>query len=374
MENGPTLKRKIIIYRFGQLGDTIAAIPAIEAVRKHFPGREIVLLSETVARESHLGPALVLGETGLVDSFATYPAVGSARGAVAALSKLRKLSAEGVEALVYLVPSIRPKSKRLRDLIVFRLAGFSRILAAGGFPSELAPRNADGSLSLVEHETDALLRRLAKDGLEAPPSGMASMDLRLQPEELQVADSWLRERGLDGGKGWFAICPGSKWASKLWPTENYAELGHRLVRELGLIPVVVGGKEDRALAADLLARWGIGFCEAGEMGVRESAALMRSAAFYVGNDTGAMHMAAAVGTRCVGIFSAQDWPGRWGPYGIGHRVLRTHVPCAGCMSAACPNDVLCLRKIGVSEVFSACTEVYVASLDRGENGLSICAE
>ncbi|MEO8614637.1 MAG: glycosyltransferase family 9 protein [Luteolibacter sp.] len=362
------MKSKILIYRFGQLGDTIAAIPAIEAIRQHFPGREIVLLSETVTHETHLGPALVLGETGLVDSFATYPAVGSARGALAALSKLRSLASDGAEALIYLVPSIRPRSRRLRDLMVFRLAGFSNILGAGGFPDEITPRQADGSLSYVEHETDALLRRLAKDGMLVPPSGKARIDLRLQPAEREVAERWLSERGLESGTGrqWFAICPGSKWASKLWPTHHYAELGLRLSRDLGWTPVVVGGKEDQLLAGDLLAHWGSGFCAAGQMGVRESAALMEQAGFYVGNDTGAMHLAAAVATPCVGIFSAQDWPGRWNPYGEIHRVLRTQVECAGCMSAECPNDVLCLRQISVETAYQACREIAMGA--KGHRG------
>lgn len=371
------MNKRVLIYRFGQLGDTIAAIPAIEAIREHYPGREIVLLSETVALETQLRPALVLGKTGLVDSFATYPSARSLRGVVAAMCKLRALSGDGVEALVYLVPSIRPKSKRLRDLIVFRLAGFSKILGASGFPSDIIPRNTDGSLRVVEHETDALLGRLARDGVEVPPPGQAHIDLRLKPEEQQVATEWLRHRDLDDPteNRWFAVCPGSKWASKLWPNENYAELGLRLIRELGLIPVVVGGKEDRALAGDLLAHWGSGFCAAGEMGVRESAAMMRSAAFYVGNDTGAMHLAAAAGTKCVGIFSAQDWPGRWGPYGEGHSVLRTHVPCAGCMSSECPNDVECLRKITVREVIKACRDACgISEQDRPVANDSSCVE
>lgn len=352
------MNKKVVIYRFGQLGDTIAAIPAIEAVRKHFPGRKIVVLSETVERDRHLGPALVLGKTGLVDTFDTYPSAGSLRGIVMAMSKLRDLSGDGVEALVYLVPSIRPKSKRMRDLFVFRLSGFSKILGARGFPAELAPRCSEGSLTMVMHETDALLARLVMDGIEVPVIGKACIDLHLQPEEEASAARWLRERDLGGntGNGWFAVCPGSKWASKLWPKECYAELGLRLSQDLGLVPVVVGGKEDRELAGELLIHWGRGFSAAGELGVRESAALMKHSEFYVGNDTGAMHLAAAVGTRCVGIFSAQDWPGRWGPYGEGHRVLRSHVSCAGCMSAECPNDVLCLKQIRVNEVFNACCD------------------
>lgn len=349
---------KVIIFRFGQLGDTVAAIPAIMAVRRHFRGCEIVLLSETASRAHHLAPSTVLGFTGLVDEFATYPRVGSLSGMVSALRCLRKHARES-EALVYLAPSIRPCLRRLRDLLIFRLAGFRSILAASGFPKDPKPKNPDGSLQWVANESDALLYRLSLDGLEVPGPKQGSTDLRLHAAEEAAARDWLQARGLGShaGQGWFAICPGSKWPSKLWPMERYEELGHRLIMEHGLVPVVVGGREDIPVAQALIAKWTCGHCAAGELGIRQSAALMGHALFYVGNDTGAMHLAAAVGTPCVGIFSAQDWPGRWEPYGKGHRVLRTQVPCEGCKLSECPNDVLCLRQISVDAAYAACLEV-----------------
>jgi len=80
---------------------------------------------------------------------------------------------------------------------------------------------------------------------------------------------------------------------------------------------------------------GTGLCAAGELSVRESAALMEGARFYLGNDTGVMHLAAAVSIPCVGVFSARNWPGIWEPYGHGHKVLRFDVPCSGCHLAVC---------------------------------------
>jgi hypothetical protein len=76
-----------------------------------------------------------------------------------------------------------------------------------------------------------------------------------------------------------------------------------------------------------------------------------------------MHLAASVGTRCVAVFSARDWPGRWHPYGPGHRVLRAAIDCEGCGLVECldrKNE--CLHRITVSEVVAACELVLQEKL------------
>jgi heptosyltransferase-3 len=347
--------KRIIIYRFGQLGDTIAAIPSIVALRRHFPGRQFTLLSESPADASHLPPSTVLAPMELIDDFQTYAPPRSLRGMIGLIRTLWKLSRHA-EALIYLVPSVRPSRSQRRDLLIFRLAGFRKILATKGFPPNLQPRDANNQLQPVLHESAALLHRLTLDGINVPPTD--HIDLAITNNERGMARQWIESHGLSN-KAWFAVCPGSKWASKLWPIENFAALGKSLAEATQMIPVIVGGKEDQATAERLLTAWGTGFCAAGSLGVRESAALLENAQFYVGNDTGAMHLAAAVRTPCVAIFSAQDWPGRWEPMNqdVGHIVLRSHVPCAGCLSAHCPNDVVCLRQITPEQAFHACLQL-----------------
>jgi ADP-heptose:LPS heptosyltransferase len=145
----------------------------------------------------------------------------------------------------------------------------------------------------------------------------------------------------------------------MWPEENYAELGERLIQELGLFPLLLGGTEDIARNERLIARWGHGANSAGRLSVRQSAAALSECRFYVGNDTGTMHLAAAVGTPCVVAFSAQDWPGRWHPYGQHHTVLRRAVACAGCQLRDCDQDLLCLKLIEVNEVYDACHRLII---------------
>jgi heptosyltransferase-3 len=112
----------------------------------------------------------------------------------------------------------------------------------------------------------------------------------------------------------------------------------------------------------MISAWGGGLCAAGDLSVRESAALLQDAAFYLGNDTGAMHLAAAVGTPCIAIFSSLDWPGRWSPYGKGHQVFRVDVPCAGCLLEVCSQHHECLTGTSVNDVHQACCKLSHESL------------
>ena len=348
---------RLLIYRFGQIGDTVAAVPALWALRRQFPRVHLVLLSEIPSKSTHLPPEAVLPASGLVDGFEKYPAGTSARSVLAAWRCFRRLRKRGFDAVVYLVPTQRTRKQRLRDLLFFRLAGIRRVLAADGFTND-STRQPDGSLIRQPHEADALLARLGCDGVSIPSPGEGCMDLGLTPQERQRARTWWDDHGRPATpQGWAAICPSAKFPSKLWPLERYAEVGERLLRDHGVFPVIVGGPEDRRAASFLLERWGTGLCAAGDLSVRESAALMADARLYLGNDTGVMHLAAGVGIPCVAVFSARDWPGKWEPYGPGHKVLRFDVPCSGCRLEVCDKRLICLTNIPAQAVYEACLEV-----------------
>jgi ADP-heptose:LPS heptosyltransferase len=350
--------QKLLVYRIGQIGDTVAALPSLWVLRSQFPRAKIVILSEIPAKKTHLPPETVLPHGGLVDGFEKYPGGSSLKNLWPAWRRIRQLRREGFDTLVYLTPSGRTAKQRLRDRWFFRLCGITRVLGTRGFAPELRPRRADGTLPVLPREADALLARLAADGLPVPPAGEGRMDLCLTEAEREKARQWWQANGHPvTPPGWVAICPGAKMASKLWPWERYAEVGGQLIREFGLLPVVIGGPEDREVGLKLLAAWGTGLCAAGQLSVRESAALMETSRLYLGNDTGVMHLAAAAGRPCVAVFSSQDWPGIWEPYGEGHQVLRFAVPCAGCRLAVCDRQLECLRGIEVQQVYAACTAV-----------------
>jgi len=122
------------------------------------------------------------------------------------------------------------------------------------------------------------------------------------------------------------------------------------------------------IGAWLLDRWGSGYNAAGALGIRSSLAAMKHCELFIGNDTGTMHMAAAVGLPCVAIFSSRERPGLWYPLGEGHRVFRSAIDCEGCGLVEClelGNE--CLKRISVEEVLSACRELLAHNV----RGLSV---
>ncbi len=352
-------RERILVFRFGQIGDTVAALPSLWVLRRQFPDARILILSEIPAKNTHLPPETVLPPVGLVDGFVKYPGGASLKNFWVAWRQIRRLRKEGFDTLVYLVPSGRTKRQRFRDRIFFQLCGIKHWLGTKGFANKLRPKLQDGKLATLPKEADALLERLKFDGLPVPAPGEGCMDLRITDAERSKANHWW-QKNADPQKmlgGWVAICTSGKTATQLWPWERYAEVGRLLIEKHGVYPVIIGGEGDREIGNKLLSKWGTGLCAAGELSVRESAALMESARFYLGNDTGVMHLAAAVGVPCIAIFSARNWPGIWEPYGYSHQVLRFDVPCSGCHLAACDRDLQCLRGIEVHAVLEACSAV-----------------
>jgi heptosyltransferase III len=91
---------------------------------------------------------------------------------------------------------------------------------------------------------------------------------------------------------------------------------------------------------------------------RETAAVMGRATLFVGHDSGPMHLAAAVGIRCVALFSARNLPRVWFPFGTNHRVIYHDVPCKGCGLETCVKfKKKCITSVSVDEVFSTVVKV-----------------
>ena len=124
------------------------------------------------------------------------------------------------------------------------------------------------------------------------------------------------------GDRFAVINPGAGWKSKLWPTERYAEVASHLGNSWALRSLVVwAGEAERAMAARIVAGANGWAQLAPATSLCELAAIARRAALFIGSDTGPMHLAAAVGTPCVGLYGPMPAT-RNGPYGPQHVALQ----------------------------------------------------
>lgn len=351
--------KRILIYRIGQLGDTIIALPALWALRKHFPSAQLCMLVDRHPDAHYVMPSQALPRDGLIDDWIEYPTSITGVQPKLLVKVLFDLRRRRFDTMVYFAPRERQPWRVWRDLTFFRLAGIRNFIGHKGH--SLPPKKEGRPLPLMEHEADHLLARLSRSGIPVPLPGKGCMELCLTNDEQEQVTCWMLDHI---GKRFnqlplIGVGPGSKWPSKVWPEERFAELGQRLIAQLGAYPIIFGGSEDYDRGERLVAQWGQGTNAAGQLGVRQAAAALKACRLYVGNDTGTMHLAAAVGVPCVGIFAAHDWPGRWYPYGAKHIVLRRSVPCEGCLLRICLDEGMrCLKLISVNDVFAACQQAW----------------
>ncbi|BAS27028.1 glycosyl transferase family protein [Limnochorda pilosa] len=188
--------------------------------------------------------------------------------------------------------------------------------------------------------------------------------LYLEPAERAEAVRLLARRGV-AGRPLVAIHPGGHFfRGKRWSTRGFAEVADGLVDRYGAGVVLVGGEDDVELAGEIMRQARRPMVDlTGSLGLRQTAAVLQACQLFIGNDSGPMHMAEAVGTPVVALFGPTD-PANFRPLGEMHRVVRRDVcgPCIHWLEAAnlylhsfrnpaCNFE--CIRQITVDDVMAA---------------------
>ncbi len=180
-----------------------------------------------------------------------------------------------------------------------------------------------------QHWTDCYLDVVARLGAL---SDGRHMDFSVGSADLAAAENWVMAHGLERHPP-IILFPGGNLhlISRRWGAQGFAVVGEALGRSLGAPVVIVGNTEDAALADDLLRLMTVQAASAaGMLSWGGTAALLRQCRLFITNDSGPMHLAAAVGTPTVAIFGPTD-PGVYGPRGIPHEIVRPSLPCSPCI-------------------------------------------
>lgn len=346
----------ILVFRVGQLGDTLISLPAIAAIRRRHPDHRLVLLTENQPTGSgNVSAWDVLEPTGWFVDVMYYTPVQNIFQKIMTMADLaRRIRALHPKMIYDLAPERTAHQSRRDQFFFRRIAGISNY-SGGGFLAK-PPKNAEGVLPRIDPEWRRLLRVIGAE------SNAGNFRLEVPASEQQRVQDLLQGAGLSAGDRLLAIGAGSKMPAKRWSFDRFCELGRRLLAaDPTLRLLVVGGKEDAALGAALCAEWGgRSHNLAGRLSIYGSAAVLQRCRAYVGNDAGAMHLAGMAGIPCAALFSARDYPGQWEPHGTGHVILRHETECAGCMCTVCPYDNKCLSLISVDEAEIAVRSVLTA--------------
>lgn len=350
---------QVYVFRAGSLGDALVSLPAWQEICRRHPDRPIHLLTPAMQIPGIPDTATVYRMTGRLGEVIYYETSRDGLRGVA-----RRTREIGVGPVYCLMPE-RPTWAHLRDYAFLR--GVLRLRPHGIFTAIFG-----NLLKRPFRPADFPAMKEWKRLLACAGNATDELDFPLLPP-VKTAEDVAEQLVSDlGGHRFLVACPGSKMPAKRWPVENYREVFRRFCLDHPRARIVLLGSPSERELCDQVAAIHPDriFNRAGDFSLEESAAVCRRALCYFGNDTGAMHLAAAMGTPCIAIFSARDRREKWEPYGNGHIVLREHVACAGCMLQECNvHRLQCLTRISPLSAYHALDRVWgmLARADQPHN-------
>jgi lipopolysaccharide heptosyltransferase II len=322
--------KRILIVLHGSIGDVTRALPLASLIRKGFPD---VKLSWAVE-----APSFPLVEH--------YPAID--------------------EVIVFdrrhwwrgIWPFLRTIRGRRFDVVV----DLQRHLKSGlisffsGAPIRVGFNKADGKefnwlfnnrfIDAVGNTTPKILHYMKFAELLGIPSQPIEWHFELHSEEEKKIDILLDKRA----KQYAVLFVGTRWQSKRWFPRQMADCARFLWENHNLEVILLGGKEDRGIADEVLNCYSERVQNlVGRTSLRQAMGLIARAHVAVGPDTGLMHIAAAVGTPVVSLWGATS-PARTGPYGFEDLVVQGRAACVPCYRRHCPIGHVCMQSIGGDEI------------------------
>lgn len=334
---------RILIVKLSAIGDVVQSLPTLEAIKTAFPCSEIDWAVEAAAADILEGHPLI--ERLLV----------SRRKAWMGMLKRPSTILKGLEDIRGFVRELRGRQYDiaidlqglLKSGVVIGLARAKRKIGYSG-TREFSSCFLNERLPAYDIEKHALQRYLDVARYLGAVDPKTTCTLPISRELLKMR---ARLAGMNSdGRKVILINPMARWKTKLWQEDKFAQLADRLIGERHALVVLTGSPEDRAVTGRIqgmmkhrAVNW------AGETTLRELAALAGLSDLFITTDTGPMHLAAAAGARVVALFGPTA-PGRTGPYGPGHVVVRAGAECSPCFRRECDQDTRCMKEISVEEV------------------------
>ncbi|MFH1994318.1 MAG: lipopolysaccharide heptosyltransferase I [Nitrospinota bacterium] len=333
---------RILIVKLGAIGDVIHALPALRTLRKNFPKAYIAWIVEEKAALILKGNP-DLNELIVIDTKKWRKDIGlkTIKDIKGLLSSLRKKRFDLAIDLQGLIKS---------GLITYLSGAENRI--GYGYPylrerlSGLFTNIKVCPLESERHVIDIALSLLS-------PLKITKIDKEARfniPEEDEAyIDTFIREKGLNKGKDLVIINPGAGWKTKLWGTANYAALADMIAAKNKADIVITWGPGEEEMATEVKSKMTEKGIISPPTTLPSFISLLKRCNLFVGADTGPIHLAAALGKRCVGIYGPSD-PSRNGPYGEGHRVVYKKMECGNCYKREC-DDLSCMQTITPADVY-----------------------
>ncbi|MDM8522952.1 glycosyltransferase family 9 protein [Desulfococcaceae bacterium HSG8] len=348
----------ILIVKLSAIGDVIHTLPALNAIRNHYPDACITWVVEEAAAplvEGHsvLDRVLISKRKQWVKDIFTLK--------TKRFQKMRAIK----EAYLFI--------KELRDTRYDLVFDFQQLLKSGilvGLSKGDRKTGYNKGMEHMEHsylflnqrippvkmDNHALIRNLMLLDASGIHSDDIIFDLPVREKDRRMTDDLLSQHGMNASEPFAALNPVAKWETKLWDDEKFSGLADALTDQYGIRVVFTGGPEDRGTVRNIISGMQHEAVSlAGETSLKMLAALYEKSAFLISTDTGPMHLAAALGKPVVAIFGPTA-PWRTGPFGPGHQVIRAGMECSPCFKRHC-NTTECMKRVSIRDVLDGVRNV-----------------
>ncbi len=340
MKKFPENPDRILIRSTNWIGDAIMTTPAVRSIRLNFPDADITLLALPWVAD-------VFTACPHIDHIFIYDKKGRHRGLKGKLRLAADLRQHGYDLTILL-------QNAFEAALITTLAG---IPVRSGYTTDgraLLLTNGVRKPSDIKtrHQVHYYQEMLEGLGLQAGPD---ALELFLEPDAVQEAEVLL-DRALQGrAVPLIGLNPGAAYGpAKRWPAAKYGRLAAGLAAATDGLFLIFGTEADQDAAAEIAAAAGSNVLDlTGKTSLALALACIDRCNVFVTNDSGLMHVAAALNTPLVAIFGSTDHIAT-GPYSKQATVIRKSLDCSPCMKTHCPKEHFnCMQQISVDEVAAA---------------------
>ncbi|MCG9134744.1 lipopolysaccharide heptosyltransferase II [Candidatus Poribacteria bacterium] len=347
LKNGDLLPHinKILVIRVDGIGDLLNSTPAISLLRENYPSAEITVLARP------LNAPVLIGNPD-VDRVLVFDNDGKHKGTLARLQFYRELHRERFQLVVAMQTAMWSHLVAFLSGASYRLGRYQKRLR-----STLTHAWRGKYRKGETHEVD---RNLELVRLICKGTGKRKLVYHVLPDESATAKAQRTSLGIGDDAFLIGIHPGGSSFDKRWPEKQYAELADRLAQQYNATILLLHGPEEAKLGQNIQEAMQSPAVTYAPETIRELGALLSCCNMVICNDSGPMHLAAALDVPMVAIFGPTDHVA-WHPLSESATIVRRDMPCWPCSAHKCKIGWECTKKLPVEPVWDATTIIVEAS-------------
>lgn len=347
--NGKTLPdiKKMLIIRADGIGDMLNATPAIALLRQNYPSAEITVLARPLN-------APVLNGNPDVDRILIFDKKDKHRGLKNKLKFFQSIRLEKFDLVVVLHTATIPNFIAYISGAQHRLGRYQK-----GFRSTLTIAWHGKYNKGETHEVDRnleLVQRICEG------EGVRKLVFNLMPDEAADAEARLKSWKICNGNSLIGIHPGGSSFDKRWPEKNYAELADKLANRYDANILLLRGPDEIELTHNIQEAMQKHAIVYAPKTIRELGAILSQCDLVVCNDSGPMHLAAALNVPTIAVFGPTDYVA-WRPMSENATIVRRDMPCWPCNAHKCKIGWECTKKLPVEMVWDATSMLLEAKTE-----------